>query len=62
MAILMIILGIILLLPGVCALGVMVLALPGGGIDGMFVMLWLVCFAIAAGGIALIRSGRQRIR
>jgi hypothetical protein len=63
MAILMIILGIVLLLPGVCAVGVMVMELPGStGIDGLFVAIWLVCFAIAAGGIALIRAGARQSR
>jgi hypothetical protein len=49
---LMIIIGIIALLPGVCALFFMV-ALPGGG-DGGIALLWLVCLAISAGGLFLI--------
>jgi hypothetical protein len=49
---LMIIIGIVALLPGVCALFFMV-AMPGGG-GGALALLWLVCLAISAGGIALI--------
>jgi hypothetical protein len=44
--------GLILLLPGVCSVFFMT-ALPGGG-DSTLAVLWLFCFAISAGGIALI--------
>jgi hypothetical protein len=48
----MIIAGIIALLPGVCAIFFMA-AMPGRA-DGMIALLWLVCLAISAGGIALL--------
>jgi hypothetical protein len=55
----MIVAGIILLLPGLCAGFFVILFLrdwqPGQGpIDPQFLGLWFVCFAIAAGGVALI--------
>ena len=54
--VLMILGGVILLLPGVCALGFMgAMASSSGGADG-FLLLWLICFAIAAGGVAMIVS------
>ena len=48
--IVMVVFGIILLLPGVCSLFFMSM----GGSDGPLVILWLICFAISAGGIALL--------
>jgi hypothetical protein len=55
----MIIAGIILLLPGLCAGFFVTLFLhdwrPGQApIDPQFLELWFVCFAVAAGGVALI--------
>jgi hypothetical protein len=53
LTILMAVTGVILLLPGVCAAGFMVL----GGLrspDPSIVSLWLVCFLIAAGGGLLL--------
>jgi hypothetical protein len=55
---LLIFLGALLLLPGLCALFFM-FAL-GGGWDTSLVGLWLVCLAISAGGIALIRAAARR--
>jgi hypothetical protein len=55
---LMVILGIILLLPGVCAL-VFIVAMGSpslGGGDSGLLALWLVCFVIAFGGAMLIRQ------
>jgi uncharacterized membrane protein YraQ (UPF0718 family) len=49
--IVMVVFGIILLLPGVCSLFFMSAM---GGSDGTLVTLWLICFAISAGGIALL--------
>ena len=49
---LMIIVGIVLLLPGVCAL--VFAGLMGGGGGGLLALLWLICLAISVGGIALI--------
>jgi hypothetical protein len=53
LTILMAIAGVILLLPGVCAAGFIVL----GGVrnpDPSIISLWLVCFLIAAGGAFLL--------
>lgn len=49
---LMVIIGIILLLPGVCSL--VFLAMAGGGGSGDLWGLWMVCFVISFGGIALL--------
>lgn len=48
--VLMVIVGLILLLPGVCALAFSSM----GGADAGFLSLFLICFAISAGGIMLI--------
>jgi hypothetical protein len=48
----LILIGVVLLLPGICSLGFMV-AMGSG--QGPLPLLWLLTFAIAAGGIALIR-------
>ncbi|WP_157100006.1 hypothetical protein [Rhodoplanes sp. Z2-YC6860] len=50
--IVMVIVGIILLLPGVCSLFFM--SAMGSGSAGPLGALWLICFAISAGGIALL--------
>ena len=50
-AVIMVIVGIILLLPGVCS----VFFMANMGRDaGPLVALWLICLLISAGGIALI--------
>ena len=56
LSILMVLFGLILLLPGLCAVIFAGMALSGGpGSDiGQFAVLWLICLAISAGGIALI--------
>jgi hypothetical protein len=62
-AIFLILLGAILLLPGLCAVGFMIaIAVFNPRFMGEFPPLWLVCFAIAGGGIALIRLGLRRRR
>ena len=50
--ILMVVVGIILLLPGVCA--IVFIALMGSESDPALIGLWLVCLAIAAGGVFLL--------
>ena len=51
----MVVVGIILLLPGICA----VVFLAGMGADSTFMLLWAVCFLIALGGVwLLIRAFR----
>jgi hypothetical protein len=59
---LQIIIGIILLLPGICSLGFMILLLPemNRGNDGLW-SLWLPCLAVAALGIWLIRKAKSRL-
>jgi hypothetical protein len=63
MRVLAIIVGIILLLPGLCAIGFMGVLIPTAG-DSVapFVPLWLICFAISAGGIFMIRAGVRHRR
>ena len=51
LTVLMILIGIILLLPGVCA-AFFVIGMKGG--DSALTGLWMICFLISAGGIALI--------
>jgi hypothetical protein len=59
---LMLLAGVILLLPGVCAIG-FAISEGSDGFDPFLIVLWLICFAIAFGGGALIwtavRSGRS---
>ena len=50
-SVIMLFFGVILLLPGLCALFFTPFVLSAG--SGLF-LLWLLCMAIAAGGIALI--------
>ena len=52
LAVLMVLIGIILLLPGVCA-AFFAFGMKGGGDSGL-AGLWMICFLISAGGIALI--------
>ncbi len=61
MKILQIIAGILLLLPGICSIGFMVLTLPDMTVDaaGLWV-LWLPSLAVSALGIWLIRKARNR--
>lgn len=47
----LVLLGIVLLLPGVCSL---VFMFAGVGADGGIAILWLISFVIGAGAIALI--------
>jgi hypothetical protein len=44
--------GFLLLLPGLCAL--YFIALLGREMEGSVIMIWVICFAISAGGIAMI--------
>jgi hypothetical protein len=46
--------GVILLLPGVCAVGFAIIMEGGDGFDSLLIVLWLICLAIAFGGGALI--------
>lgn len=55
LTVLMVIFGIILLLPGVCAVFFMTASGSFGG-DAMILTLWAVCFLISAGGIWLLIS------
>jgi hypothetical protein len=49
--VLMVVAGVILLLPGLCALIFMSSSMGG---DSQIMLLWLLCLAISAGGVALI--------
>jgi len=64
---LLIFIGIILLLPGLCSLIFSALTLsqgglfgPGSGFDSPIVILWLICLLISAGGVALIMFAIRR--
>jgi hypothetical protein len=62
--VLLVLAGIVLLLPGLCSIGFIVI-LSGEGLKDLFsdaglVGLWAVCFAISAGGILLIRHAWKR--
>ena len=62
----MTVIGAILLLPGVCSL-VFVIGLAseltlGDPATQMFAVLWIICFAISAGGVALIYVARRDAR
>jgi hypothetical protein len=57
--ILLMLLGGILLLPGLCSLGFMVAGGPSMARDREIILLWIACFAISALGIFLIRVGRR---
>jgi len=52
LTILMVLVGVILLLPGVCALAFTGAALFEG--EPSLIILWIVCLLIAAGGLWLI--------
>ncbi|HMK78273.1 MAG TPA: hypothetical protein VK438_01425 [Xanthobacteraceae bacterium] len=52
LTVLFVLVGIVLLLPGLCSLVFMVGMGSGGG---PLVLLWLLTFGIAAGGVVLIR-------
>src|SRR5258708_7168008 len=53
LTILMVVFGVILLLPGVCAV-VFIVGMGTSGTESGFVLLWAVCLLIAFGGVMLI--------
>jgi hypothetical protein len=56
----MVIVGVLALLPGICAITFIVaMALPGGFFNGGIVALWVVCLAISTGGVMLLRAARR---
>ncbi|RAI40782.1 hypothetical protein [Rhodoplanes roseus] len=65
MAVVLILLGILLLLPGLCA-GAFVVAFGLNEArtlaDPELILLWLICFAVMAAGILTIRAGLRRSR
>jgi hypothetical protein len=52
---LLVLIGIVLVLPGICSLVFMIPLLLGRSSPGGWGLVWLITFLIAAGGIALIR-------
>ena len=52
LTVLMVIFGIILVLPGICA--VVFMAGGGTGSDSVLVLLWAACFLVMLGGIWLL--------
>ena len=61
MKVLQIIVGILLLLPGICSLGFMVILIPGMTVDaaGLW-LLWLIGFGVSAVGVWLIRRAVRK--
>ena len=63
-AVIMILVGAVLLLPGLCSLafmGVAITASPGDILkDPPILVLWLFCFVVAGGGILLIVAAVRR--
>jgi hypothetical protein len=55
-AMLMIIIGIVLLLPGLCSL----FFIAGFALSGSLWILWGICFVVAIGGALLLRLGWRR--
>ena len=53
MRVVLFILGVILLLPGACSLGFMVLSFGDSSL-GPLPLLWLVCILISLGGVLMI--------
>ncbi len=62
MKVFQIIIGIILLLPGICSAGFMIMLLPGMTSNDAASLgaLWLAGFAVSALGVWMIRSARKR--
>ena len=62
----MLVLGVILLLPGLCSLVFMIGMMPdllrGDPIVRAIAMVWVACFFLSAAGIALIYVARKRAR
>ena len=59
LTILMVVTGVILLLPGVCAAGFIVSS-GMSNVDPSILSLWMVCFVIAAGGVVLLYRASQK--
>jgi len=59
LTILMVLVGIILLLPGVCAAGFMIMSGLSRG-SGAWLGLWAFCFLISAGGVFLLYSAFRK--
>lgn len=62
-SILLILVGVILLLPGACALFSAVTMIPtalGDPVLFPLMLFWAVCLAISYGGIRLVRRGARR--
>jgi hypothetical protein len=66
MRVILVMIGIILLLPGLCSLGFMVAFIPQlkGNMQDLsgLVPIWLLGFAISFGGIQLIRGALRSTR
>ena len=60
-SVLMLLAGIVMLLPGLCSLAFIVTD-SGGSLtrDSSIVALWIICLAISAAGIFLIRAAVRR--
>ena len=62
----MLVIGVILLLPGLCSLFFLIAMASdlarGDPYIGAVVVLWIICFLISAGGVALIYLARKNVR
>jgi len=64
---LLIFIGVILLLPGLCSLIFVAVGLSqgglfdGGSVDSSILTLWLICLTIGAGGVTLIIFAVRRL-
>jgi hypothetical protein len=62
----MLVIGVILLLPGLCSLVFLIAMfndlLHGNTIARAIAPLWIICFFVAAGGVALIYAARKGAR
>jgi hypothetical protein len=50
-------LGVLMVLPGLCSFAVLLMAIGDGQVfrDGGFMVLWIITFLVAAGGVMLAR-------
>jgi hypothetical protein len=51
----LVLVGIVLLLPGLCSLFLFFMMVSAGGGSGPVVLLWLICFMIGIAGVVLIQ-------
>lgn len=55
LVVILVLIGIVLILPGVCSLVVLATSGSAGDIPGAILVLWAITFLIAAAGVLVIR-------